>query len=290
MTTRKTTKTNTEENEIKETKKVANKKEVKKKSPLKTTDAMSKDEDQSGETNFTSTKESEPEEKPSLTPSEYFNMIKDGIHEETTENVQNLYNVTMKQLKRYMITGQKEAAKNLYAKCLYLEKESKILEKGITKYVLRNDIDHYINDVADKCVCVVEMENFERQIPDDLIDIVADTMDIFDVFFVVFTDYTGEKRSKVAREKREKDPILFGTILLDGRIGPKLYYIGDWIDDYCDLTLDKIIEEMSKEDDKEIVYDITDYSNLDNVEKELLGTTKRLESRKKAIDKESSDN
>lgn len=276
-------KTTTNNDEIKETKSVTKKeRKTKKNSSLNSADTMPKDEDQSGETNFISVKETEPEEKPTLTPSEYFNMVKDGIHEETPENIQNLYNVTMKQLKRYMITGQKAAAKNLYAKCLYLEKESKILEKGITEYVLRNDIDRYINEVADKCVCVVEMENFERQIPDDLVDIVADTMDIFDVFFVVFTDYTGEKRSKVAREKREKDPILFGAVLLDGRIGPKLYYIGDWVDDYCDLTLDKIIEEMSKEDDKEIVYDITDYSNLDSIEQELLGTSTRLSSRNKA--------
>ena len=27
----------------------------------------------------------------------------------------------------------------------------------------------------------------------------------------------------------------------------KLYFIGDWIDEYCDLTFDKIIDTMGKE-------------------------------------------
>lgn len=27
----------------------------------------------------------------------------------------------------------------------------------------------------------------------------------------------------------------------------KLYYVADWIDEYCDLTLDKVIEILGKE-------------------------------------------
>ena len=222
------------------------------------------------------------EDKKEYTPAEYFEMVKGKIHDESPDNIKLLFNTAMKQLKRYMITGQKAAAKELYAKCLYLEKEMSILDKGITKYVFRNDVDHFIDDVADRCVCVVEMSEYERMIPDDIVDIVADTTDIFDTFFVVFTDYTGEKRSKVERDKREKDPILFGALLLDGRVGPKLYYIGDWVDDFCDLTLDKMITELTKSDKKkkeEILYNISDYSILDNVEKELFGTSKRVSSR-----------
>lgn len=220
-----------------------------------------------------------------LTPAEYFETVKSKMTEESPENIKLLYSTTMDKLKKYMITGQKSAAKELYAKCIYLEKEMQLLDKNVTRYVLRTDIDKYINDIADECVCVIDMKNFDRPIPDEIVDVVADTMDIFDEFYVVFTDYTGEKRSKVAKERRDKDPILFGNIFIDGKVSPKMYFIGDWIDDYCDLTLDKMIEAMAKESKKakeEIVYDIKDVTILDHIEQELFGTTKRVTTREKA--------
>lgn len=221
-------------------------------------------------------------EELTLTPSEYFEQVKGKINEETGENVKRLYDATMKQLKKFMITGQKSAAKELYARCLYLEKEQKLIDKGITKYVKRSDIDNYIDNVADDCVCVIEMKNFDRTIPDDIIDTVSECMDIFDEFYIVFTDYTGEKRAKVKKEKRDKDPILFGNIFIDGKVSPKMYFLGDWIDDYCDLTLDKMISEIAKKeskDESEIVFDITNEATLDSIEEQLFGTTDRVKAR-----------
>ena len=214
-----------------------------------------------------------------LTPAEYFEKVKSRMVEETSENIQRIYDVTMNKLKKFMITGQKSAAKELYARCLYLEKEQRLLEKGVTKYVLRTDIDKYIDEIADECVCVIEMKNFDRSIPDEIIDIVAETMEIFDEFYVVFTDYTGEKRSKVAKERRDKDPILFGNIFIDGKVSPKMYFIGDWVDDYCDLTLDKMIEAIAKETKKnseELVFDIKDKSLIENIEEELFGSSGKV--------------
>lgn len=260
-------------------------KEEKKEEPKKENKKEEKDPEtkSSGESHFKETDKELPEElKETLSPSEYFEKVKGKLQEETPENVKRLFDVTMKQLKRFTITGQKSAAKELYAKCLYLEKEMKLLEKGLTKYVKRTDIDHYIDDVADNCVCVIEMSNFDRPIPDEIIDRIGETMDIFDEFYIVFTDYTGEKRSKVAKEKRDKDPIVFGNIFIDGKLSPKMYFIGDWVDDYCDLTLDKMISEIAKSDKKEeseILYDITNESDLDNIEEKLFGTSKRVSAR-----------
>lgn len=223
----------------------------------------------------------EKKEEP-LTPAQYFDIINNKMNEETADNVKMLFNVTINKLKKYMTTGQKKGAKELYSSALYLEKEMQLVNKDITKYVLREDIDNYIDKVADDCVVVIELENFTRDIPDDLIDIVADTKDIFDQFYVVFTDYTGEERKKVEKEKRDKDPILFGNVFVDGRVSSKMYFIGDWVDEYCDLTLDKMIGEIAKKEKKkenEVVLDINDYSILDNIEKALFGSTKRLQSR-----------
>ena len=46
-------------------------------------------------------KEEEKKEEQTYTPAEYFSMVKDRIHEETPENIRNLYDTCMKKLKKH---------------------------------------------------------------------------------------------------------------------------------------------------------------------------------------------
>ena len=41
--------------------------------------------------------------------------------------------------------------------------------------------------------------------------------------------------------KKRKDPILFGVIAGSN----KLYFIGDWIDEYCDLRFDDVVKQCT---------------------------------------------
>ena len=41
---------------------------------------------------------------------------------------------------------------------------------------------------------------------------------------------------------KKRDPILFGLI----KGSRKLYYICDWIDEYCDLTLSQLIDKIGE--------------------------------------------
>ena len=208
-------------------------------------------------------------QKVPITPAEYFESIKNKMENETKANLMNLYKVALKNLKKFMITGQTPAAKIVYSKCKALEKEVELMDHGITTFINRDIIDKYIDDVADDCVVVIELRNYERNIPDDIIDKVADTKEIFDDFYIVFTDYTGEKRAKVAKERRDKDPILFGNIFEDGKPSKKMYFIGDWVDEYCDLTLDKMMNALKESGYADDVDHIVDFSDLDAIEKEL---------------------
>ena len=64
---------------------------------------------------------------------------------------------------------------------------------------------------------------------------------IFDEFWVLYLDYTG-KELKTNKEKiKEKDPILFGCFSFAPE---RFFYITDWVDDFCDLTLEKFVEEL----------------------------------------------
>lgn len=85
-----------------------------------------------------------------------------------------------------------------------------------------------------------------REVPDDLVEVIEKTKDIFDEFYVVFTDYTGKEERKVTKERRDKDPILFGVFKNKTNVSDRFYFLGDWVDEYCDLTLDKMIAEYKE--------------------------------------------
>ena len=117
---------------------------------------------------------------------------------------------------------------------------------GITTYIYKDVIEDYIENVADKTVKIVELSRYMREIPDELVDVVEKTRDIFNQFYVVFTDYTGKEERRVEQERRDKDPILFGVFKNNGNVSDRFYFLGDWIDEYCDLTLDKMVEQYKE--------------------------------------------
>ena len=64
-------------------------------------------------------------------------------------------------------------------------------------------------------------------------------------------------KKDVKTEQIRKDPILFGTFeqKINGiyDICDRFYYIGDWEDEYCDLTLTKMVQKMSEKGKTNIV-------------------------------------
>lgn len=181
-----------------------------------------------------------------LSPSEYFQKLKDKSFEADLKELYKLRDNAMQMMKRYMITGQKSGAQKLYRFVELCEREAKIVRAGFTTYINREDLDNYISNVADKAVVIGKLEEYERDLPDDIIDKVAlaKEQELFDEYCVVFTDYTGKVRKKVEADRREKDPILLGMLRIGQQISTRCYHIGSWVDEYCDLTLDKMVKEF----------------------------------------------
>lgn len=214
-------------------------------------------------------------EEKDYTPSDYFNYIKGKKNTLTQNDLEDFYNGCLVLAEKYLITGQKKVVRKLKFLTDCVPKEKQLIDLGISNFVYREDIEDYIDHVTDKPVKIIELENYPREVPDDIVDAIAQTKDIFDQLYVVFTDYTGEIEKHIAKERRDKDPILFGTF--QKRINPdetrsseilindRFYYIGDWVDDYCDLTMDKFIKESGK--DK--LHKIDTPHNIEDIQKEL---------------------
>ena len=158
-----------------------------------------------------------------------------------------------------MKTGQEYVVRRLAYCMSIISKERQLLQEGINVFVLKEDIEEYIKQVEKKVVKVIELDQYPRSIPDDIVEKVArlKELNLFDRYYVVFTDYTGEVEKRVTAEKRRKDPIIFGAFeqKIDGiwDIFDRFYFIADWEDEYCDLTLTKMVDAMSKKG-KQITY------------------------------------
>jgi hypothetical protein len=191
-------------------------------------------------------KEKKEKEEKVITPSQYFDYLKGAKNTITTEALKNSYDVFLKLAEKYQKIGQVESLKKLCFLADTLVKEEKLIELGITTYVYKDTIEDYIENVADKTVKIVELSRYMREIPDELIDTIERTKNLFDEFYVVFTDYTGKEERKIEKEKRDKDPILFGVFKNRTNVADRFYFLGDWVDEYCDLTLDKMVEQYKE--------------------------------------------
>lgn len=187
--------------------------------------------------------DNEKKNEQEITPSQYFDYLKNAKNVITTEALKNSYAVFLQLGEKYNKLGQVESLKKLCFLADTLKKEEKLIELGITTYVYKDVIEDYIENVADKTVKIVELSRYMREIPDELVETVEKTRELFDELYVVFTDYTGKEERKVEKERRDKDPILFGVFKNGSNVSDRFYFLGDWVDEYCDLTLDKMVEQ-----------------------------------------------
>lgn len=200
---------------------------------------------------------------------EVMEYIKSAKQVNTHEGIDNFLALCLDKAKKYSITNQKDGLKKL----LYLAKatamEHKILDAGIDTYIYLEDILDYIKNVKNKEISMIELERYEREIPDEIVETIKMCKDkeLFDEYIIIFTDYKKEMSKKTKKEDREKDPILLG-MLCDKETDthcPRFYYLGDWIDEYCDLTLEKVLSVVGQ-DKKHNISDIPKTKEeLDNI-------------------------
>ena len=219
-----------------------------------------------------------------LTPREYFEYVKSKKQTITEEELLKVYDAALELMKKYMITKQKKAINKLQFFLESVEQELPIIKAGYNQFIYRWDMEEYIEKISDNSVFIMEVSKYEREYPDEVVDEILKAQEVFgeDNLYVVFTDYTKKEQRKIAKERREKDPIIFGALKKDGKVLDRLYYICDWVDEYCDLTLDKLVNEYaSKKDGKSIVHKVPNVVNDVKELKKQLGLLKESKDEKK---------
>lgn len=144
--------------------------------------------------------------------------------------------------------GQIAFSEELIKKLLVLCREAELWAMG-KKMFLNRDIFDKFQNATEKTVLLTPIKNYARPIPRKVLDEKAkcDKAKLFDGYAVMHYDSKDvvKETEKETSERRSKDPILFGVIEYSDR----LYFVVDWEDEYCDLTLDDIIDKLQLEDE-----------------------------------------
>lgn len=185
----------------------------------------------------------------------------------------------------FIQTGQYRSLEKLAFLIECVDKEKEVLKVGVDEYIFRDDIDEFLQrrNVKESSIKLISLSDYPRQIPADIQAKIKKTKHIFDKMYVLFTDYTSTVTRNYQREQhikaKDKDPILFGVFetarkdksgsFIESRmLNDRFYVIGDWVDEYCDLTLDKFVS-FSKKPREEIVHPVVQPVSLEEIKKEL---------------------
>lgn len=209
------------------------------------------------------------------TPTELFQELKDKKKQTTEEELHEFYINALILAAKYKKTGQARGAQKLDFFIKNYEREKKLLGYGIHTYIYRSDVKYYIDHVSSSDhVGIIELKYYPREIPDEIASEIEKFKkeDLFDEYYVLFTDYTDELEEDVnnAREK-ENDPILFGCYrdTSSETFNEKFYYLADWEDEYCDLTLERMVNEVSKKNKEKIDHLIANPKSLEELKTSL---------------------
>lgn len=145
------------------------------------------------------------------------------------------------------LQGMIEAAKEVRQHALHEELakilsvvvlEQQLAACGIEKFLDITTIKKFQN-MSSKNIKFKPLEEYPRLIPTSIRAKIKaiQAKNIFSEYAVLFTDYTAQDIKSTEKKIKEKDPILFGSLFCNK---DRHYVIADWIDEHCDLTVDKL--------------------------------------------------
>ena len=198
--------------------------------------------------------------------------------EDNTKKVESLFHKIKKAFKKADKKQQneivdnlmeiKENAENLNQQRLFLEteiklentkKEIKAIKHGYDKYVLKDYVNQLIETLkteeGGQQLAFINIERYPRVIPQKNAELIKQAKKYFENIYILYT----AKKEEIEKEKLAKDPIAFGVVEYkcddqnlqqlptNAAKSNHMFFITDWVDEYCDLTLDKLVQ-LSKEE------------------------------------------
>ena len=156
--------------------------------------------------------------------------------------------------------------------------ESVLYAEGCYYAVTEQQVARFASE-CEKGLKLSYLKNFSRPIPQEVIDKIAkmNELEVFDNYVILYYDPEGTVYKETAYEEaKRRDPIIFGVIAGS----KKLYYVADWIDEYCDLTLDAFVDSLGIEKE-DLRLDAEEIKKAKEQEKQENKTNEKYKKKKK---------
>lgn len=205
-----------------------------------------------------------------LNPRLFFKLTKSKLNKTDKAKLERKMKNLAAHVKTLKECGQQAAFEEMAKYLTVTVRELEAQSLGVDRWIDIKQINKFkkYQNLADH-VFFKEVKDFPRVMPKVVRNKVKKFQNagIFDKLWVLYLDYSDERheKKKTNKEKiREKDPILFGQFDF---IKNRYYYITDWVDEYCDLTLEAFVDEYREleGDDgvKDDLYDPADVAKVD---------------------------
>lgn len=181
-------------------------------------------------------------------------------------------------------TGQTALMEDLLRGLVTNKYESVLFAEGLYYIVTEEQMVSFVKQ-CERGIKLDYIKNFTRPLPQEVVSKIerVNQLEVFDNYVVLYYDPEGKIYKETAQEEaKRRDPIVFGVIAGS----TKLYYIADWVDEYCDLTLEKFIDAIGVK--KEELH--MDYSKLQAKDNEKEPATKKNKRRNKNKNKKDKKN
>ena len=180
-------------------------------------------------------------EKPEMDVISFFSNIK-ATSKDSLNGYVNRIEKYLTAIHNAKLVGQDALAEKLSREMVANKYESFLAAEGYYYVVTEQQVVDFAKK-SERGISLDYMKNFVRPIPESVVNKIteADKLEVFDNYVIMHYDPKGKARQDTAKEEAKKrDPIVFGVIAGS----TKLYYITDWIDEYCDLTLEKFVDTL----------------------------------------------
>ena len=181
-------------------------------------------------------------------PRLYFKYVKSKLTKMQQDKLKDRLGKLKKLIVQAKELKQQALFEELAKRISFIIRESEASACGIEYKIERQYIDKIRHKVKGMRIEFDKFENFPRTVPANIVKKIKKIQktNVFDEYWILYTTPYGEEKLKTNKEKiKEKDPMLFGRFNASPDI---FYFVVDWIDDYCDLTLDKFLDTLKKDD------------------------------------------
>ena len=193
---------------------------------------------------------------------QFFSLVK-ASSKESVATYRNRVSDYLKSIHNAVTVGQTALVEDLLRGLVTNKYESVLFAESLYYVVNEQQMVSFVKQ-CEKGIKLEYVKNFTRPMPQDIVDKIAkiNQLEVFDNYVVLYYDPDGKIYKETAKEEaKRKDPIIFGVIAGS----EKLYYVADWIDEYCDLTLEAFIDAIGvKKDELHMDYNPSKVKKEDN--------------------------